>query len=151
MAASSLSRAKWILLTYKVPRQPAASRVYVWRKLKQLGAIALQDAAWALPATAKTHEQFQWLATEICELGGEARLWQSTLVLEISDSMLEKQFIEQVDAEYKEILAALKRKNQDVAALARQFQHALAHDFFSSELGKKVRKKLLASGNEGAS
>jgi len=36
----------WIVLTYRVPREPSANRVYVWRKLKQLGAIALQDAAW---------------------------------------------------------------------------------------------------------
>ena len=65
---------RWIVLTFRVPRTPTANRVYVWRKLKQLGAIALQDAAWVLPATTKTQEHFQWLATEIAELGGEARL-----------------------------------------------------------------------------
>lgn len=40
MTASSY-QAKWVLLTYKVPRQPAASRVYVWRKLKRLGEPAI--------------------------------------------------------------------------------------------------------------
>ena len=95
---------RWIVLTYKVPREPTANRVYVWRKLKQLGAIALQDAAWVLPATPKTQEHFQWLAAEIAELGGEARLWHSTLQLEISEEPLRKQFEAQVDSEYKEIL-----------------------------------------------
>ena len=33
----------WLLLAYKIPREPTAGRVYVWRKLKQLGAIAVQD------------------------------------------------------------------------------------------------------------
>src|SRR6478736_9255996 len=99
----------WIVFTYRVPRAPTANRVYVWRKLKQLGAIALQDAAWVLPATPKAQEHFQWLAAEIAELGGEARLWHSTLQLEISDEALRKQFETQVETEYKEILAKLKR------------------------------------------
>src|SRR4051812_16040927 len=111
---------RWIVLTFRVPRMPTSNRVYVWRKLKQLGAIALQDAAWVLPATPKTQEHFQWLATEISELGGEARLWFSTLQLEISDEGLRKQFEAQAESEYKEILVQLKRKSRDLPSLARQ-------------------------------
>ena len=48
----------WLLLAYKVPRDPSAARVYVWRKLKKLGAVALQDAVWVLPSTPQTLEQF---------------------------------------------------------------------------------------------
>jgi len=58
----------WLLLVYKIPREPTAGRVYVWRKLKQLGAIAVQDAVWVLPAAPRTREQFQWLAAEIADL-----------------------------------------------------------------------------------
>jgi hypothetical protein len=54
----------WLLLLYKVARQPSARRVYIWRKLKRLGALLLHDAAWVLPATPRTREQFQWLAAE---------------------------------------------------------------------------------------
>jgi hypothetical protein len=136
---------RWIVLTYKVPREPTANRVFVWRKLKQLGAIALQDAAWVLPATPKTQEHFQWLAAEIAELGGEARLWLSTLQLEISEDTLRKQFEAQVESEYKEILAQLKRKNRDLATLSRHYQRAVGRDFFSSALGNTVRQKLLAA------
>ena len=39
----------WLLLIYKVPPNPTANRVYVWRKLKQLGALLLHDAVWVLP------------------------------------------------------------------------------------------------------
>jgi hypothetical protein len=144
MALASNSE-RWIVLTYKVPRDPTANRVFVWRKLKQLGAIALQDAAWVLPATPKTQEHFQWLAAEISELGGEARLWLSTLQLEISEETLRKQFEAQVDTEYKEILGKLKRKNRDLPALARRYQRVASRDFFSSELGNTVRQKLLAA------
>lgn len=136
---------RWIVLTYKVPRDPASNRVFVWRKLKQLGAIALQDAAWVLPATLKTQEHFQWLAAEIAELGGEARLWLSTLQLEISEDTLRKQFESQVESEYKEILAKLKPKNRDLSALARRYQRVVGRDFFSSELGNTVRQQLLAA------
>ncbi len=71
----------WMLLVYKIPREPTSSRALVWRKLKRLGALLLHDAVWVLPATAWTREQFQWLAVEIGELGGEAYLWESHLLL----------------------------------------------------------------------
>ena len=45
---------KWLMLIYSVPRHPSASRLYVWRKLKRLGAIMLQDAVWVLPLTHRT-------------------------------------------------------------------------------------------------
>jgi hypothetical protein len=136
---------RWIVLTYRVPRKPTAGRVYVWRKLKKLGAIALQDAAWVLPATAKTQEHFQWLAAEIAELGGEARIWSTTLLLEFGDQPLRQHFLAQVEAEYNAILAELRRKRRDLSALARRFQQALAHDYFSSQLGQTVRERLLAA------
>ena len=28
---------KWLMLVYRVPREPTSCRVYVWRKLKRLG------------------------------------------------------------------------------------------------------------------
>ena len=61
----------WILLNYKLPTHPSALRVYVWRKLKRLGALLLNEAIWVLPDTPRTFEQFQWLATEIQEMQGE--------------------------------------------------------------------------------
>ena len=39
----------WVLLDYKIPREPTASRAMVWRKLKRLGALLLHDAVWVLP------------------------------------------------------------------------------------------------------
>src|SRR5262245_7157963 len=107
----------WLLLVYKIPREPTAGRVYVWRKLKQLGAVGVQDAVWVLPATPKTREHFQWLAAEITELGGEASLFTSQAVLARQDESLREQFEEPVRQGYKEILVALKGRKVDVAAL----------------------------------
>jgi hypothetical protein len=139
---------KWLLLIYKVPRDPSAGRVYVWRKVKQLGAILLQDAVWVLPATSRTQEQFQWLAAEVMELGGEATLWASDLLYETQTESLVAQFTAQADAEYAEILQELKRKGADLAALSVRYQQAQSRDFFQSSAGQQVREKLLAARGE---
>jgi hypothetical protein len=134
----------WLLLIYRIPRQPTAGRVFVWRKLKQLGAIALQDAVWVLPRTSRTQEHFQWLATEIEELGGEAMLWEAAQFNAAANETLRRQFTTAVDVEYKAVLAALRKKGCDLEALSRQFQAAQARDYFASELGLKAREKLLS-------
>ena len=67
--------AQWLLFHYKISPDPSAARVYIWRKLKRLGAVHYQDAVWVLPKSPHTLEQFQWLAAEIDEMGGEATLW----------------------------------------------------------------------------
>ena len=136
----------WLLLTYRIPREPTAGRVFVWRKLKQLGAIALQDAVWILPQTPRTQEQFQWLAAEITELKGEAMLWEAEQLYATDSETLRRQFVEPMEAEYREILAALKRKDRDLAALSKRFQEAHAREYFASTLGRQVREKLLAAG-----
>jgi hypothetical protein len=136
---------KWLLLVYKIPREPTAGRVYVWRKMKQLGAIALQDAVWVLPATPRTQEQFQWIAAEIAEIGGEAVVWSADVLLESPTPALVARFTSEVEAEYEEILAAMKKKRPDLKALGQRYRATVARDYFQSALGRKVREKLLAS------
>jgi hypothetical protein len=133
----------WVVLVYKIPREPAAGRVYVWRKLKRLGALLLHDAVWLLPATPWTREQFQWLAVEIRELGGEALVWESRMVLPGHDEALVQQFVAEVDEAYRAVLAALQQADADLAALARQYQQVQARDYFQSPLGQQVRAALL--------
>jgi DNA-binding transcriptional regulator PaaX len=136
----------WLLLVYRIPREPTAGRVYVWRKLKQLGAIALQDAVWVLPKTPRTQEQFQWLAAEISELQGEAVLWEAEQLYATDADALQRQFVEPVEAEYREILAALKKRDRDLSLLSKRFQEAQIKDYFGSPVGLKAREKLLAAG-----
>lgn len=135
----------WLLLTYKVPRAPTSSRVYVWRKLKQLGALLMNDAAWVLPSTAQTIEQFQWLTIEIQELGGEVTVWQSTLILDGTEAALVDQFTSQVEIAYREILSKLKRANPDLGALSRRFQQLRAKDYFHCALRTQVIKALISA------
>ena len=137
---------KWLLLTYKIPREPTAGRVFVWRKLKQLAAIAIQDAIWVLPKTPRTEEQFQWLATEITELGGKAILWEADQLYATDAMGFEKQFNEPLILEYKSICAALKNRNYDLEKLSKRYEEAQKRDYFGLDLGKQTRDKLLAAG-----
>jgi hypothetical protein len=139
----------WMMLIYRVPNEPTASRVYVWRKLKRLGALLLHDAVWVLPATPHTREQLRWLATEVGELDGEASVWESRLAFGANEGALIAQFQVVVDESYREILDALKRKGADVAALSRRYQQVRSQDYFNSETGERVRAAFMAA-NGGA-
>lgn len=135
----------WVLLVYKVPREPTALRATVWRRLKRLGALLVHDAVWVLPATPWTREQFQWLAVEIGELGGEVQLWESRVLLNGQEEALVQQFLEKVETTYQDILADLEQEDADLVALSRRYQHTRAQDYFQSPLGTQVRDRLLAA------
>jgi hypothetical protein len=139
----------WLLLAYKVPREPSAARVYVWRKLKKLGALPVQDAVWVLPRTPRTLEHFRWLAAEIVEMNGEASLWESRHLLDDRDAELVKQFESQVAEPYRSILTALNERQPDLPALSQQYQQTAARDYFQSQLGRKVKAALLAAAGGG--
>jgi hypothetical protein len=133
----------WLVLVYKIPREPTAGRVYVWRKLKRLGALLLHDAVWLLPDTPWTREQFQWLAVEIRELGGEALVWESRMVFPGQDDALVQQFLAEVERDYQAILTAVHHADADLAALARQYQQIQVRDYLQSPLGAQVLVALL--------
>jgi DNA-binding transcriptional regulator PaaX len=135
----------WVLLVYKVPREPTALRAAVWRRLKRLGALLVHDAVWVLPATPWTREQFQWLAVEVAELGGDVQLWESRALLNGQEETLVQQFLEKVETIYRDILAELEQEDADLVALSRKYQQTRAQDYFQSALGIQVRDRLLAA------
>ena len=138
----------WLLLHYKLPNKPSALRVYIWRKLKRLGAILLHDAVWVLPDLPRTAEQIQWLAAEIEERGGNALYWRANSLLSVQDETLVQQFKAQVNAVYSHLLKRLEKARPDLQEISRQYQQALAQDFFQSELGQRVREKLTSKRGE---
>lgn len=70
-----MALSEWVLLAYRMPREPSTPRIAVWRKLRRLGAVQLVDGFVALPADPATVEAFDWLADEVIESGGEAWTW----------------------------------------------------------------------------
>ena len=138
----------WLLLVYKVPPEPSARRVYVWRKLKRLGALLLHDSVWVLPATDRTREQLQWLAAEIVEMQGEALLWEAQQALPEQDDALVRQFSVQTEAAYQNILDELSKGDSDLETLSRRYQQVKMQDYFQSPLGVQTREALVAARGE---
>jgi hypothetical protein len=66
---------RWLQLTYKVPSEPSQKRVWVWRRLQNLGAYALQNSVYLLPSSEEVEKQFRQLAHDIHEMGGEASVF----------------------------------------------------------------------------
>lgn len=66
---------EWVLLSYRVPREPSTPRIAVWRKLKRLGVAQISDGLVALPADPRTREQLEWVAEEVTDAGGSAAIW----------------------------------------------------------------------------
>ncbi len=82
----------WVLLSYRVPRQPSRLRLTIWRRLQRLGAVAAHDSVWILPSDAKTREDFEWIAEEAEERGGSALLWEAASFSPGQDAELIAQF-----------------------------------------------------------
>jgi hypothetical protein len=64
----------WLLLVYRVPPEPTRLRAAVWRRIKSLGAIYLQNSVAALPASAAGERALRKLRREIAGMSGTAVL-----------------------------------------------------------------------------
>lgn len=75
---------RWLQLTYRVPSEPSQKRVWVWRRLQNLGAFALQNSVYLLPFSEEVEKNFRQLTHEIHEMGGEASIF-SVVALDPAD------------------------------------------------------------------
>ena len=94
---------EWVLLAYRLPREPSTPRISVWRKLRRLGAVQIVDGLVVLPATARTQEQFDWLADEVIEAGGEAWTWTGVPGSKEQQRQLAARMSEAAAEEYAEV------------------------------------------------
>lgn len=102
-------KTRWLLLIYRIPREPSRHRVALWRKLKTLGALYLQDGVTVLPEDAVTREQLEWLQVRAREAGGEATLWEATPNTISESQELVEAFRSSREAAYRDIVAAAER------------------------------------------
>ena len=91
-STSASSRRRWLLFIHQLPSQPSNLRVTTWRRLQQIGAIPLKQAVYALPDTAETREDFEWLKTEVKAAGGDATVFAADHVDAWSDDALVEEF-----------------------------------------------------------
>jgi hypothetical protein len=100
-----MATGRWILLAYKLPREPSTPRLSVWRKLKRLGAAQLLDGLVALPLDGRNREQLEWLADEALEAGGEATIWVASPASAAQERALARSLQESVAEQYRQVIA----------------------------------------------
>src|SRR5690349_18015375 len=105
---------RWLLLIHQLPAKPAYFRVKIWRRLQDIGAVAVKNTVYALPAGDQAREDFQWLLAEIVEGGGEAVVCEARLIDGLTDQQVRALFDAARDADY-EALAKEVRSLLDLA------------------------------------
>jgi hypothetical protein len=95
----------WTLVTYRLAAEPSRHRVAVWRELRKLGALSLQQATWAVPRRRDLLEGVDRVVALVEAGGGAAIVFDSTPRDERSAARLEALFTEEREAEWLEFLA----------------------------------------------
>src|SRR5688572_28099696 len=106
---------EWVLLAYRLPREPSTPRITLWRKLRRLGAAQLVDGLVALPADPRTVEAFDWLADEVVDAGGEAWTWRAQSGSKDQQRTLEERMTSAVADEYRALLVEVEIESPDTS------------------------------------
>ncbi|MGH9161743.1 MAG: chromate resistance protein ChrB domain-containing protein [Vicinamibacteraceae bacterium] len=133
--AVSRERPRWLLFVHQLPSTPSNLRVKAWRRMQQLGAIAVKQAVYVLPDSPAAREDFEWLKTEIEGAGGEASVFAAASVDAWSDDALIEEFRRSRQEGYVALAQELEEAIQAVDARPTpgkrtgRTEHRLAHAF----------------------
>ena len=83
---------RWLLFVHQLPSTPSNLRVRTWRRLQQIGALAVKQALYVLPDSPNAREDFEWLKTEIEAGGGHASVFAADAVDSWSNDALVEEF-----------------------------------------------------------
>lgn len=136
-ASTRAAPAHWVLLSYRVPREPSTPRIAIWRRLKQLGVAQVGDGLVALPANDKTIEMLEWVAEQVIEAKGEAIVWKAAPTTARDSAALRDQVVAAREAEYDELIeevaAATAIDHRTHARWRREWRRIERRDHFRSE------------------
>lgn len=144
------SKKEWLLLIHQIPPKPSYFRVRIWRRLQQVGAIAVKQSVYALPKSQQSLEDFGWILKEIAEGGGDASICEAHFVEGLTDEQVIALFQRARKGEYEKILQEGRSLKEQVSAdssepaetmvklkpqlsrLKSRFDEIVAIDFFSA-------------------
>lgn len=140
----------WLLLLFSLPANRNTERVAVWRRLKKMGAVQIKTSTYLLPDDPPQREQFQWLAQQIREYGGDSTLVRAQEIEGLTPEKVVTLFNDARNKDYAELKKALqhfvargKISDPEAAAselerLTRQFRGIREVDFFDSARGHEL-------------
>jgi hypothetical protein len=146
----SAGRAFWVLLAYRVPREPSTPRIAVWRRLKRLGAAQLLDGLVALPFDARNKEQLEWVADNVAEAGGQATIWVGQVASGADERAIATSMSAAVAEEYRALIveaASARRgdgpaRRRTLARLRREIRRIRYRDHFPPPEAEEARRAL---------
>jgi hypothetical protein len=160
-AADKSDSTRWLVLIYRIPPEPTRLRSTVWRRIKSLGAIYLQNSAATLPASAATERAMRRLRREIIDMNGTAILLSCEVLAGESDVRNAFQaarndeyeeivdrcedFLQQVKKEYADnhfTYAELEENEVDLVKLRNWFAKVRERDAFDAD-GRQAAEKAL--------
>jgi hypothetical protein len=140
----------WLLLLFSLPTNRKTERVAVWRRLRKMGAVPIKTSTYLLPDESPQYEQFQWLAQQIRDYGGDSTLVRAQGIEGLTRDEIVSLFNAARDKEYAELRKTLqnfisRRKRSDaefvaveLERLTKQFRELREIDFFDSARGHEV-------------
>ncbi len=148
----------WLLFFYSVPSRPVASRMKIWRRLIQAGALLFRGAVYILPYSDEHYEFYQWLTEEVNEMGGEAAFVYVERIEGVEDREIVELFNRQRERDYLKIekgleeierrLQSIKKGSQtsinkklqgNLNKIEKEFEGIVKTDFFSSKPSASLR------------
>jgi len=140
----------WLLLLFSLPTNRNTERVAVWRRLKKIGAVQIKTSTYLLPDEPAQYEQFQWLAQQIRDYGGDSTLVRAQEIEGVTRDKVVTMFNEARAKDYGVLRKSLqtlivRRKKLDaeeaagqLERLTRQFREVREVDFFDSAGGHDI-------------
>jgi hypothetical protein len=148
----------WLLLLFSLPTNRNTQRVAVWRRLKKIGAVQIKTSTYLLPDEPAQYEQFQWLAQQIRDYGGDSTLVRAQEIEGLTREKVVAMFNDARAKDYAAVgkslqsfIARRKKTDAELAAaelerLTRQFREIREVDFFDSARGHDIAMLLRRAG-----
>lgn len=99
-----MTKLAWLLLTYKVPPDPATKRIALWRRLKGMGAVYLQNGVCLLPKTDDHFRRLKMLENDVSKMGGESVILETVALDRAQEDKVVYRFKADRDDQYREFL-----------------------------------------------
>ena len=139
---------KWLVLIHQIPPKPDALRVKIWRRLQQIGAVAIKPSVYVMPHSEQSREDLSWTLKEVVAGGGDGSISELRFMEGLTDDQVISLFLNARKSDYEKIIQDAShllaewssgnidpkdpsvKANAQAEKLQRQFAGIAAIDFF---------------------